>query len=137
LKHPTHPTPYNNSLPELKVKYYDLMVQYHLHHNNYLEVCRAQRALVEAEGVAEDPSKWQPALKRAAWFAVLAPSYSTAEGSGSDRASLVAATAADKRLADALPLYKQLLDTFTTPGALLFFWGGGVLLVSAGRHLSP
>lgn len=30
-------------LPELKIKYYELMIRYHLHHNNYLEVCRAYR----------------------------------------------------------------------------------------------
>jgi hypothetical protein len=55
-------------------------------------------------------------LKKICWFAVLTPTYSTAEGSSSDIATLVTATAADKRLADALPLYKQLLDTFQTPG---------------------
>jgi len=56
-------------------------------------------------------------LKKICWYAVLTPSYSTAEGSSSDLATLVAATVGDKRLADSLPLYKQLLDTFQTPGA--------------------
>lgn len=56
-------------------------------------------------------------LKKICWFAVLTPSYSTAEGSSSDAATLAAATAGDKRLADALPLFKQLLDTFATAGA--------------------
>lgn len=63
------------------------------------------------------PNETSPqVLKMICWYAVLTPSYSTAEGSSSDIATLVAATAADKRLADALPLYKQLLDTFQTPG---------------------
>lgn len=61
-------------------------------------------------------------LKKICWFAVLTPSYSTAEGSSSDIHTLLAATAGEKRLADALPLYKQLLDTFQTPGARA---GGG------------
>lgn len=103
------------SLPELKVKYYELMIQYHIHNNNYLEVCRAYRSLYESEGVTENPDKWTPVLKKICWFAVLTPTYSTAEGSSSDLATLVAATAGDKRLADTLPLYKQLLDTFQTP----------------------
>lgn len=103
------------TLPELKVKYYDLMIKYHVHSNNYLEVCRAYRSLYESEGIHDDADKWTPVLKRICWYAVLTPSYSTADGSSSDIATLVAATAADKRLADALPLYKQLLDTFQTP----------------------
>jgi hypothetical protein len=41
--HPCHPPPHPPSLPELKVKYYELMIQYHMHSNNYLEVCRAYR----------------------------------------------------------------------------------------------
>ncbi|GBF93932.1 26S proteasome non-ATPase regulatory subunit 12-like [Raphidocelis subcapitata] len=102
------------SLPELKIKYYQLMIQYHMHSNNYLEVCRAYRSLYESEGITEHADKWTPVLKKICWFAVLTPTYSTAEGSSSDIATLIAATAADKRLADALPLYKQLLDTFQT-----------------------
>ncbi|KIZ02997.1 26S proteasome non-ATPase regulatory subunit 12 [Monoraphidium neglectum] len=103
------------TLPELKVRYYELMIQYHIHSNNYLEVCRAYRSLYESEGIKEHEDKWVPVLKKICWFAVLTPTYSTAEGSSSDIATLVTATAADKRLADALPLYKQLLDTFQTP----------------------
>jgi hypothetical protein len=235
------PPPFFPSLPELKVKYYGLMIQYHMHSNNYLEVCRAYRwvgkggavrteraapsavsslqacvvawhsqrpqrpggwgsasplllqvsceqrpahasrnpsrpacfrSLYESEGITEHADTWTPVratpclrrcphrwpssslaqavpglqqiqalnptcayptpsthspytpqpqknqvLKKICWFAVLTPTYSTAEGSSSDIATLIAATAADKRLADALPLYKQLLDTFQTSGA--------------------
>lgn len=103
-------------LPELKIKYYELMIEYHMHHNSYLEVCRCYRALYESEGIKEDQARWAPVLKRVVWFAALAPAYSTSEGSSSDAATLRAATAGDKRLADALPLYKKLLDELQTPG---------------------
>jgi hypothetical protein len=53
-------------------------------------------------------------LKKICWYAVLAPSYSTDEGSSSDVATLVATTAAYKQLGD-LPLHQQLLTTFTNP----------------------
>lgn len=53
-------------------------------------------------------------LKKICWYAVLAPSYSTEEGSSSDVATLIATTAAYKQLGD-LPLHQQLLTTFTNP----------------------
>lgn len=53
-------------------------------------------------------------LKKICWYAVLAPSYSTEEGSSSDVSTLIATTAAYKQLGD-LPLHQQLLTTFTNP----------------------
>lgn len=53
-------------------------------------------------------------LKKICWYAVLAPSYSTDEGSSSDVATLIATTAAYKQLGD-LPLHQQLLTSFTNP----------------------
>lgn len=53
-------------------------------------------------------------LKKICWYAVLAPTYSTDEGSSSDVSTLVATTAAYKQLLD-LPQHKQLLTTFTNP----------------------
>lgn len=93
------------------------MIEYHLHSNSYLEICRCYRALYESEGITDDEARWAPVLKRIVWFAALAPAYSTPDGSSSDAATLRAATAGDKRLADALPLYKRLLDELQTPGA--------------------
>jgi hypothetical protein len=59
-------------------------------------------------------------LKKVCWYAILAPSYSTAEGSSSDVLTLVKTTMADKKLGD-LPLLKQLLTTFTNPEIIR--WG--------------
>lgn len=47
-------------LEELKLIYYLTMIRYHAHHNNYLEICRAFKAMYETEGVANDPEKWRP-----------------------------------------------------------------------------
>jgi hypothetical protein len=55
-------------------------------------------------------------LKKICWYAVLAPKYSTDEGSSSDVTTLITTTAAYKQMGD-LPLHKQLLSTFTNPGA--------------------
>jgi hypothetical protein len=61
---PPPPPPHTHqgipSLPELKQRYYQMMVTYHLHYNNYLEVCRSYRAMYEDEEVQGDPARWMP-----------------------------------------------------------------------------
>eukprot|EP00798_Chlamydomonas_sp_ICE-L_P019746 gene19746-26438_t len=48
------------SLPELKLRYYELMIRYYAHSNNYLEVCRSLKSIYEVESIAEDEEKWAP-----------------------------------------------------------------------------
>lgn len=55
---------------------------------------------------------WLQILQKICWYAALSPTYNTAEGSSSDVATLVSTTLADKKLSE-LPLYRQLLTTFT------------------------
>jgi hypothetical protein len=62
--------------------------------------------LVQVPSIAEDPAKWGPVLKRICWYVVLAPA-------SSDQVTLLATTAADKKLLE-LPAYKELLQTFIT-----------------------
>lgn len=101
------------TLPELKLRYYELMVQYHSHNNNFLEMTRCYRAMYETDTVASNPELWAPMLKKICWLIVLTPSYSTADGSSSDRLTLLNTTYQDKKLAE-LPVYKTLLNTFIT-----------------------
>lgn len=89
------------SLAQLKLQYYALMIRYHLHANDYLEVCRAYQATLEAPEVA-----WQAALKRIALFVALAPRSPMQQ-------SLLASTLADKRLAE-LPVHASLLKQLST-----------------------
>uniref|UniRef100_A0A7R9YZL2 PCI domain-containing protein n=1 Tax=Chlamydomonas euryale TaxID=1486919 RepID=A0A7R9YZL2_9CHLO len=99
-------------LAELKLSFYELMVQYHSHYNNYLEMTRCYRAMYETEEVSGDEARWGPMLKKICWLLVLSPSYSTDAGSTSDRATLLSTTVADKKLGE-LPVYKALLATFS------------------------
>ena len=69
-------------------------------------MCRCYQAIYEAPAVAADASRWQPALKRIALFVALAPR-------GPMQQSLLAATLADKRLAE-LPLHASLLKQLNT-----------------------
>jgi 26S proteasome regulatory subunit N5 len=106
------PAPGTPSLEELKLAYYGLMTRLHASERDYLEMCRACRAVLDTPSVEADPAVWGPVLKKAAWYAVLAPQ-------DSHQASLLAATAADSRLAD-LPLYKDLLAKFA--GKEVLWW---------------
>jgi hypothetical protein len=46
------------TLPELKLSYYELMVRYYSHYNNYLEMTRCYRAMYETETISADKEKW-------------------------------------------------------------------------------
>ena len=102
IEEPAKGTP---SLEELKIQYYSLMIQYHLHEKNYVEVCRSYRAILDTPGIAADPAAWEDALKHAAWYAGLAPR-------DSDQVTLLDATKADSRM-ESMPVYKSLLSHFS------------------------
>jgi 26S proteasome regulatory subunit N5 len=106
------PAPGTPTLEELKLAYYDLMVRYYSHENNYLEMCRAYRAVLDTPSVEAERAQWEAALKKAAWYAVLAPK-------DSDQRTLLETTAADRRL-DSMPLYKDLLSKFC--GKEVLWW---------------
>lgn len=103
------------ALDALKLKYYDLLVRYWRHKGDALEVTRCLRAAYDTPCVQEDGAAADALLKRACWYAVLAPATS------SDAATLLAATAAEPRL-DGLPAYKRLVATFR--GGELVAWTG-------------
>lgn len=59
------------TLPELKLQYYRLLIRFHAHNNEYLEVCRCYKAIYEDTQIASDPSAWQPILRKICWCANL------------------------------------------------------------------
>ncbi|KAA3468504.1 26S proteasome non-ATPase regulatory subunit 12-like protein A-like [Gossypium australe] len=56
------------SLLELKRIYYELMIRYHFHNNDYLEICRCYKAIYEIPSIREDPSQWIPVLRKICWL---------------------------------------------------------------------
>lgn len=98
------------TLNELKLQYYRLYIQYYQQEHNYLEICRCYRAIYDTESITSDKDAWQQVLKAVCWYAVLAPP-------GSEQATLMNLTAADRRLDD-MPLYKDLLTSFLTQEVL-------------------
>ena len=106
------PAPGTPSLEELKLQYYALMVRYYAHQKDYLEMCRSYLSVLDTPSVESDSDKWGSALRKAVWYAVLAPR-------DSHQHTLLVSTATDRRL-DELPLYKDLLAKFS--GKEVLWW---------------
>ncbi|XP_074280680.1 26S proteasome non-ATPase regulatory subunit 12 homolog A-like [Silene latifolia] len=100
------------SLQELKRIYYDLMIRYYRHHNDYLEVCRCYKAIYDIPSVKEDPGQWIPILRKICWYLALAPHDPM-------QSSLLNSTLEDKNLSE-IPKFKLLLKQLLTKEVILW-----------------
>ncbi|XP_050380987.1 26S proteasome non-ATPase regulatory subunit 12 homolog A-like [Argentina anserina] len=94
------------SLLELKRIYYELMIRYYSHNNDYLEICRCYKAIYEIPSVKEDPAQWIPILRKICWYLVLSP-YDPMQS------SLLNSTLEDKNLSE-IPYFRLLLKQVKT-----------------------
>ncbi|KAK7269530.1 hypothetical protein RIF29_22261 [Crotalaria pallida] len=94
------------SLLELKRIYYELMIRYYSHNNDYLEICRCYKSIYEIPSVKENPSEWIPILRKICWYLVLAPHDPM-------QSSLLNSTLEDKNLSE-IPNFKLLLKQIVT-----------------------
>ncbi|TYG59203.1 hypothetical protein ES288_D08G283100v1 [Gossypium darwinii] len=94
------------SLLELKRIYYELMIRYYFHNNDYLEICRCYKAIYEIPSIREDPSQWIPVLRKICWYLILAPHDPM-------QSSLLNCTLEDKNLSE-IPKFKLLLKQLVT-----------------------
>ncbi|RVW55049.1 26S proteasome non-ATPase regulatory subunit 12-like A [Vitis vinifera] len=92
------------SLPELKRIYYELMIRYHSHSNDYLEICRSYKAIYEIPSVREDPAQWIPVLRKICWYLVLSPHDPM-------QSSLLNSTLEDKNLSE-IPNFRHVSCAF-------------------------
>lgn len=100
------------SLPELKRIYYELMIRYYKHHNDYLEICRCYQAIYEIPSVKEDPGQWTPILRKICWYLALAPFDPM-------QSSLLNSTLEDKNLSE-IPKFKSLLKQLVTMEVIMW-----------------
>uniref|UniRef100_H2MFU5 26S proteasome non-ATPase regulatory subunit 12 n=1 Tax=Oryzias latipes TaxID=8090 RepID=H2MFU5_ORYLA len=91
---------------ELKLKYYNLMIQVDQHEDSYLSICKHYRAIYDTPCILEKSSEWQQALKSVVLYVILSP-YDN------EQSDLVHRISADKKLEE-IPKYKDLLKQFTT-----------------------
>ncbi|KAJ1685235.1 hypothetical protein LUZ63_016625 [Rhynchospora breviuscula] len=94
------------SLLELKRIFYEHMIRYYSHQNDYLEICRSYKAIYDIPAVKEDPSQWIPVLRKICWYLVLSPHDPM-------QSSLLNATLEDKNLNE-IPNFKLLLKQLVT-----------------------
>jgi 26S proteasome regulatory subunit N5 len=94
------------SLLELKRIYYELMIRYYTHNNEYLEICRSYKSIYEIPSIRENTAQWIPVLRKICWYLVLAPHDPM-------QSSLLNATLEDKNLSE-IPNFRLLLKQLVT-----------------------
>jgi 26S proteasome regulatory subunit N5 len=92
---------------QLKLKYYQLMIEIDQHSSKYLDICRHYQAVFQTPTIKEDAAKRQEALKNVVLYVILAP-YDNEQSDLIHRIS-------QERSLDEIPGYKKLLKAFTTP----------------------
>ncbi|KAJ1789948.1 proteasome regulatory particle subunit [Coemansia sp. RSA 1807] len=58
---------------DLKLRFYELMIQYDLHEGNYLEVSRHYNQIYTTKSISEDAAKWPGVLQNILLYLVLSP----------------------------------------------------------------
>ncbi|KAG2716421.1 hypothetical protein I3843_03G127400 [Carya illinoinensis] len=94
------------SLLELKRIYYELMIRYYTHNNDYLEICRCYKAIYDIPSVKENPEQWIPILRKICWYLVLSPHDPM-------QSSLLNSTLEDKNLSE-IQNFRSLLKQLVT-----------------------
>lgn len=95
----------NKDQQDLKLKYYEYMIQLDQHEGTYLNICRHYMALYNTPCIQEDNSKKLSALKHVAIYVILNP-YDN------EQSDLLHRVLKDKVLLE-IPKYKSLLEQFT------------------------
>jgi 26S proteasome regulatory subunit N5 len=86
------------TVSDLKLRFYELMIQHALHHSNYLDVCKYYREVYNTKSVLDDELRWSEILRYVVLFIVLAPF-------DNEQSDLIHRIKAEKNL-EKLPLYK-------------------------------
>ncbi|KAJ3373347.1 26S proteasome non-ATPase regulatory subunit 12 [Allomyces arbusculus] len=92
---------------DLKLRYYELMIQQALHDDQYLNICKFYRHVYDTNVVKEDESKWKEIATFVVIFIVLAP-YDN------EQSDLIHRIAQDDNL-NQIPVLKEFLKLFMTP----------------------
>ncbi|XP_045214361.1 26S proteasome non-ATPase regulatory subunit 12-like [Mercenaria mercenaria] len=91
---------------ELKLKYYQLMIELDEHEGSYLSICKHYRAVYDTTEIKENQEKAKEALRFVALYLILSP-YDNEQSDMIHRVK-------EERLLNEMPKYKDLLKQFTT-----------------------
>ena len=95
------------SLETLKLRYYELMVEYYSHSDEYLEQCRCYQNILECAEVKNDRERWVPTLKKIVWLVCLSKHLTDATEHFTRKAK------GNLKLSD-LPTHEALVKQFCT-----------------------
>ncbi|CAO3695947.1 unnamed protein product [Rhizopus stolonifer] len=91
---------------DLKLRFYELMIQHALHEDQYLNVHKYYKQIYDSESIQQDETKWKVALENAILFVVLAP-YDN------EQSDLLHRIYQDANLAQ-IPQYQEIAKYFVT-----------------------
>nr|XP_045584435.1 26S proteasome non-ATPase regulatory subunit 12-like [Procambarus clarkii]XP_045584436.1 26S proteasome non-ATPase regulatory subunit 12-like [Procambarus clarkii]XP_045584437.1 26S proteasome non-ATPase regulatory subunit 12-like [Procambarus clarkii] len=91
---------------DLKLKFYNLMIELDSHESSFLSICRHYRAIYDSKSVQENEVEKKRVLKHVVLFIILAP-YDN------EQSDLLHRIKEDKTLED-IPQYRDLLQLFVT-----------------------
>jgi len=94
------------SLEALKLRYYELMVEYYSHSDEYLEQCRCYQNILECAEVKHDVARWGPTLKKVVWLVCLSKHEPMQQ-------SILHGVKGNLKLSD-LPAHEALIKQFCT-----------------------
>jgi len=96
----------DNKFQDLKLKYYGYMIQLGQHEADYLDICKNYRQVHDTASVAEDQEKNLLTMKNVILYIILSK-YDNEQSDLIHRIS-------GEKLLEELPVYKQVLEKFTT-----------------------
>ncbi|KAJ2804276.1 proteasome regulatory particle subunit [Coemansia guatemalensis] len=91
---------------DLKLRFYELMIQYDVHEENYLEVCRHYNQVYTTKSIKDDVNKWPAVLQNIILYLVLSPF-------DNEQSDMLHRFKQDHNL-EKLELCAQLVKSFTT-----------------------
>ncbi|KAK9361187.1 PCI domain-containing protein [Lipomyces starkeyi] len=95
----------NPEVQDLRLRFYELMIQISLHDDKYLDVCKHYRAVYDTPSVKDDEFKWKDVLRSIVYFIILAPF-------DNEQSDLIHRIESDTRL-QLLPMESELIKCFT------------------------
>merc|ERR1719259_1203273 len=95
----------SEEVQQLKIRYYEMMIELDLSASNYLDTCKHFKALYDTPLIKEDKIKWKKALKSAVLYVLLSPH-------DNEQNDLLHRIKLEKDL-DEIPKYKDLIECFT------------------------
>ncbi|KAI9799324.1 MAG: hypothetical protein M1825_004817 [Sarcosagium campestre] len=101
------PTPVEDDVTDLKLRYYEQQIELSKNENQYMEVCKHYRRVLDTPAVEDTPALLSATLQRIIYFVLLAPH-------DNEQSDLLHRVNAEVRNSS-VPLDAQLLKLFTIP----------------------